>query len=134
MQPLNLQEIYCVSNHRELADDATLESLAQRCGKLPDGYAELVTTLGFGTLDDLRILKPDEIAQSTPFLRESLQMWAEFAEEFDSPMGFPESSLEFRTSERSKLPTLHFWTRSPPKPRPPPAPLSSPAFPESSRS
>ena len=94
MKRLNWDELYCVSNHRMLADNGFLDGLRQQCAALPEGYADFVTTFGFGTWDSIQVLSPSEIREATPMLQETLQMWGEDAEEFEHPLVIPESSVE----------------------------------------
>ena len=65
------RDFYLVKDELRLWTDADVDAAeASIEGRLPDGYRELMTTLGDGTFcDDLRVFAPTELASQQAFLR-----------------------------------------------------------------
>ena len=103
LRPLNWPDVYRVSKHRRVATETELAVVQQQCGELPPGYKEFVTDFGFGSLDDVYVAPPETITEMTPSLRESLETWLEFCEEFGDPAiipaGFADDAIALAESD-----------------------------------
>lgn len=94
MQPLNWAEIYVVSSKQRLPTADELATLRQSCGEFPDGYQEFIEAFGFGELDGIHILLPEDVAGQTSRLRDSLREWACLCEDSDEPILIPPDSID----------------------------------------
>lgn len=87
---MNLSEVYLVNRRLEPFTEERLNAARGLIGPLPDGYVEMVTTLGYGTYCDFLVFwRPEEIRKQLRSVREFLKT------AFPDSFGFkPEADFE----------------------------------------
>lgn len=93
MVPIDWSDIYVVSTKRRLATESEIDIFEQASGTLPDGYRDFVTEFGFGDLNDVRLVLPEQLSEETALLREHLQEWVWGRQDNNEPIIIPPSSV-----------------------------------------